>query len=264
MTAWGQGIPTGVQNKLGDGRLEKGRWGQQGFYLLAWDFADLCTGQECPLADICEYRGRRIGGKDNPKCKMQQRYLKNVMSAVVSKLHRKNEVTEEGVIKLGYHMLPLYAQLFKFKCYEYRGGHDLVYTSDKGTPKVHPVYKEIREIIKTITGVWKEIGGADTQGLDPSQVGSRSFTEALYGQTEGVSNQGGGEQSGGDSSEEGTGIDFDAYSEVPNTRPRRRKQSGRSKRRKKRTTKKKEKSPVPAYTNRKRRTTEEDEDDDSS
>jgi len=223
-------IPTTIQNRLGDGRLEKGRWNldgetsEDGFYLLAWDFAKECDGEKCPIWHLCEYKNSWHMKKEKQgqpggtsRCMLHQRYLKNVIHAVVQKMYDRGDMTQEGVIKLGYQLLPLYDQLFKFKMWEY-SNEQLVYISEKGTPKVHPIYKEIREIVKTISGVWREIGGVDKAPANPKNVGDESFIDAISSGT-GQEPQ----EVTENVSQEGTGMDFSASEAEA---PKKRKKSG--------------------------------------
>jgi len=205
----GRRVPSSIQNHLGNGKLEKGRWTvgegeDQSFYLMAWDFAKECTDEDCPLYHLCEYRNYAHMNKNHhsvtTKCMLHQRYLKNVLHAVVEKMKRSEDFNQESVIKLGYQMLPLYDQLFKFKMWEYNN-EQLVYVSEKGTPKVHPVYKEIREIIKTISGIWRELGGVDKKNADPKGIGDRSFIDAVH-------SVGGEAEAPEPADGEGTGMDF--------------------------------------------------------
>lgn len=231
---YGRKIPHSIQNRLGHGKLEKGTWKydknddeDEQFYLIAWDFAKKCTGEKCPLYHLCDYKDGWMMKKESgvgatSNCMLHQKYLKNVIHAVVQKMKDRRDVTQEGVIKLGYQLLPLYDQLFKFKMWEY-SNEELVYVSEKGTPKVHPVYKEIREIIKSISSVWREVGGVDKAPDNPKDVGDISFVDAVSGAT-------GQERKevADNVSQEGTGIDFD---EAEAEAPKRRKKSGKNKKR---------------------------------
>lgn len=227
-------IPTTIQNHLGSGKIEKGRWklygetSEDGFYLLAWDFARKCDGKKCPIWHLCEYKDSWMMREDKQgepgatsNCMLHQRYLKNVIHAVVQKMKDRKDVTQEGVIKLGYQLLPLYDQLFKFKMWEY-GNEELVYISEKGTPKVHPVYKEIREIVKTISGVWREIGGMDKAPANPKDVGDESFIDAVSSATDQES-----QEVAENVSQEGTGMDFGPAPEPPKKRKKKRKKRAR-------------------------------------
>jgi len=231
----GNRLPTTLQNNMGDGIVEKGNW--EGIYLIAWDFADECSGKKCNLYEKCVYKDytQMKKKKGTPgassKCMLQQRYLKNVLYAIMEKMKKKREMTQENVIKLGFHMLPLYAQLFKFKIYEY-DHRELVYISEKGTPKVHPVYKEIREIVKTIENVWKGIGGEGSgkRGNKASaEVGDDAYVDAMYevmGEEPPVEEARVEEDDG-----KGVAMDFDSVG-IPDEKPKRTKDESSNNKRK--------------------------------
>ena len=234
----GRRIPTGIQNNLGDGKLEKGNWqmGDEKIYILAWDFAKECEGDKCPIHHLCKYKESwkmkpekqgQPGATSN--CLLHQRYLKNVMHGVIQKMQSSKDFTQESVLKLGYQLLPLYDQLFKFKMWEY-GNQQLVYVSEKGTPKVHPVYKEIREIIKSITGVWREIGGLQKDDNAPKGLSDTSFIDAVANGTEEEP-----QEVAQDVSQEGAGMDF---SESQAEAPKKKKKSGVNRKRQKEAAKK--------------------------
>ncbi len=205
-------LPREVRDTVGKGQINKGSWKgndflsqehekQDSLYLVAWDFVEKCAGENCPLYNICEYKDWWLMNRNrNPsdKCLMQSYYMKNVISAFLGSM-KKSKMDEQAVLQMGYHLLPLYSQLFKFKCWEF-ANHELVYVSEKGTPKVHPVYKEIREIIKTINGVWKDLSQYKGNTKDPSDIGDESFIDALHNVSE---------NSVSENEEKGAGIDFD-------------------------------------------------------
>lgn len=261
-TKGGNAIPGRVNTFLGDVRLEKGRWGegQNSFFLLAWDFAEDCTGNDCPIYEKCYYmqNWKSIPCEQTSKCALQQKYLKNVMKAVVEKM-QKNKATEETVIKLGYHLIPLYAQLFKFKMWETYNREIIVYS--QGSPKVHPVYKEMREIIKTLTSVWKDIGSVFKEKADPSKVGDGAFIDAMYsydGDSEEVSSKGSGidfeseDDNSNDDNESGSGASgFEVLEgEVQKKKRPRRKQKNYHKKKRTGGTRAKAKIHVPGYNSR--------------
>lgn len=224
----GRRIPTAIQNRLGSGKLEKGNWpnniDDDNVYLIAWDFAHECNGPDCPVFDICEYKKywqmkqEDLGkpGVTN-KCMLQQRYMKHVIHAVMEHLNT-GKMNQKDILKMGYHILPLYSQLFKFKLWEY-GNSELVYISEKGTPKVHPVYKEIREIIKTITMIWKDMSGdaRNPRKADMDKIGDSSFIDAMHEGFEDTNEE------TDEVSTDGVGIDFENDEKPKKTKNRRRK-----------------------------------------
>lgn len=214
-------IPTSVQNHLGKGRLEKGRWNE--YYLISWDFAEECQGKKCCLYDICDYQNywnMRKEGQGKPgytnKCMMQQRYLKNVLHAVMESMTKRKDSSKEAIIRMGYHMMPLYSQLFKMKLYEY-ANKQLVYSTDKGGPKVHPIYKEIREILKTIEGVWARIAGPKKTRKSATEIGDGSYIEAMY---EIMGEEESEEEEEQEESPNGIAMDFEA-GDLPDEKPKR-------------------------------------------
>ena len=199
-------VPQNIKGSMGSGILEKGRWGltngkDNSVYLLLWDFVGKCNKSKCSLYNICEYRKSYLMSPDNPmrtdKCLLHLRYLKNVVSAVMEKVDNKGEMKHEQVLKLGYSMLPLYTQLFKFKLWEYSNNDIMMQTKDG--VKVHPIYKEIRDTIKTINSMWKEVVGSSGKSADPSKMGDAAFIDAMYSVEE-----------GGHDNTKGSGIDFDS------------------------------------------------------
>jgi len=237
-----------VYNRFGQDDVSKGSYkSKEGdkVFLWAWDFLEECQGEDCPLYEKCRYvkkvekyfrEGVIDGGKkySDWKCYMHQTYLMGVIRAVMDKISNKKDMKQENVIKLGYQLIPLYSQLFKFKMWEY-GNTELVTYSERGGIKVHPVYKEIREIIKAINGVWKTIGEEKRRGgPSPEGIGDEGFIEAI---TDGVGIEDEGDNKiEGDG--EGVGVDFEAGG-VKDEEPKRR--DGRKRKRKKRKKKKKKK-----------------------
>lgn len=254
----GNVIPKGnLKNKIGNAVLEKGAWQygnkeEENFYLIAWDFATDCTGKDCPLYSKCHYTKQWEVNKTN-KCRMQLRYMKNVIFAFVDKMRKAKKSDQEDIIKLGYHLLPLYAQLFKFKVWEH-GNSELVIHSSRGDPRVHPVYKEIREIIKTITNVWRDIGDKVGKQDDPGKIGDGAFIDALYTVEDGEvkDDKGSGldfDEEQSEVNDKGEGLDIDVY----NTAALPKKVDNKPKKKKKKRKRvKKEKPKVESYLKRHR------------
>ena len=82
-------------------------------------------------------------------CSLRKRYLNSVYDTLVKSIPEKDDMKMHVV---GMMLIPLYSALVTFKIAEYsmRGQ---VYTG-RG---INPVYKEMRETIKTINGILKEI-----------------------------------------------------------------------------------------------------------
>ena len=190
-------MPARVQDKVGKGKLEKGKWNQ--FDIIAWDFSQPCNGSKCELYDICEYRDKRVkrgrkrkDGVNNEgkpayggKCGMQLRYMKNALAGVILLYGEgggKNRMAE--MVRVGYHLLPLYNQLFQFSRLEY-AEKELTSLSDRGAIRINPVYKEIREIISSLESTWQKIEAKANPGGRKKKTGATAesdgdFLDAMY------------------------------------------------------------------------------------
>ena len=231
-------LPNPVRDSIGAVKLEKGHWqdvkdAEKRFYLIAWDFAFKCRYEDCGLFERCTYvkhwtmRRDELGkaGRTD-KCRMQQRYMKSVIYAFVEKMRNAKKTEQEAVIKLGFHLLPLYAQLFKFKLLEI-DNDEILMTTARGDQKINPVYKEIREIIKTITTVWKDIGDSVKMRVNPTNIGDSAFIDAMYStldqseendEEQNTSDKGSAwdfdEEEHEEVAEDGSGIDIEKYNSL--------------------------------------------------
>ena len=139
--------------------------------LAVWDAVGPCTGNEdadedkCPLHLDCPYLmlnnpnllNLSTGGRTDPdKCVLQAKYLDYVYKSLV--LDNQKNLDQHQVDSIGLHLIPLYGHLIKFKMVEFVLGNNTMLTGGKGAKAVHPIYKEIRETLKTICTMWHDIG----------------------------------------------------------------------------------------------------------
>jgi hypothetical protein len=73
--------------------------------------------------------------------------------------------------KIGMQLIPLYSQLCRQKIVE-KSVLRLAYQDAKGVTRIHPIYKEMRETMKTISCLWKDMGFMATP--DPKLPGGES------------------------------------------------------------------------------------------
>lgn len=217
-----RGVPVSVVENLGQMVLEKGGWwyntqkktDAQGFNLVAWDFASACTREKCPVFSRCMYLNE---WEERDKCRMQQQYFLSIIKAFAAAAEKNDgRASQDEVVKFGYSLLPLYGQLFRFKLFELGDG-ELMTLNARGEVRVNPIFKEIREIIKTIHGVWRDI----CQTLRPVAersatpgLGNDAFIDALYCIGEGDGKKG-KTVAPDEVSEDGSGMDFDGDEEIP-------------------------------------------------
>lgn len=179
-------LPKNYENAFGTPRVRKGFLDpeaphdiENNIMLMSWDAIPRCDPDTCPINNICDY------GKQG-KCSLMSQYLKGV-SLVIFRNYR-NKLSEEQWIHVGLHLLPLYKGLCRMKMYEL-GLDVLVNVDDKGNRKMNPIFKEIREQIKTISAEWRALGlnekgkkGDPSQ--DPLRHGDRSYYRTLEKQYE--------------------------------------------------------------------------------
>lgn len=105
-----------------------------------------CNHKKCIIADECKF-------KKTGKCGVQTVYVNNVASAI-SRMYKGMNNSEK--FRIACHLLPLYAQLGRLQMVEI-GVVQPCYLDAKGNQKIHPVFKEIRETLKTIAVMWREM-----------------------------------------------------------------------------------------------------------
>ena len=129
---------------LGDMTIYKGKLGD--VQLIMWDALPECH-ELCPIYTECPYVG---GTRQRKKCEMRRRYLEAVMSSLEKGIQEADEITS---LTVGLLAAPLFQHLINFKIFTHGMGHTVM----EGK-KVHPVFREIRQTIKEINGLLKELG----------------------------------------------------------------------------------------------------------
>jgi hypothetical protein len=115
--------------------------------VIAWSSIADCLGDRCRIEELCAYDKRG-------KCTVQVQFLQVTLEMLRS---TNPKLEEDQAWRIGMHLLPLYKTLCKLYMDELAVCHP-TYTTEKGTRQSHPVYKEIRDTLKMIMMVWKDIG----------------------------------------------------------------------------------------------------------
>lgn len=134
-----------IETNFGEMQLDKGNV-RKDVKLFAWDAIRDCSPDDCPVSSKCKYIKRG-------KCAVLSLYLKALYEAILSNYKTLDSVS---LFKVGMQIVPLYLQLAKMQLLE-MSLTSPVYVSDKGTVMSHPVYREIRDTMKTITIMWKDL-----------------------------------------------------------------------------------------------------------
>ena len=124
----------------------------EGKAMLRWDPAVKCS-DACVLYEDCPYEKKGL-------CSLEMRYMNTIYKNIV------NANPEKGIGELlsdfefqrvGLHLMPLYQQLVKLKKVAY-AVESMIVSDKKGSLKIHPVFGEIRAVIRDIAKEMKEIG----------------------------------------------------------------------------------------------------------
>lgn len=129
---------------IGDMTLYKGKLGN--IQLIMWDALPDCV-NACTIYTSCPYVG---GERQRNKCEMRRRYLESIMTSLDNAVKEKDEIS---VLTIGLMIVPLFQHLINFKIFETTLSHTLM-----ARTKIHPVYKEIRQTIKEINTLLKDLG----------------------------------------------------------------------------------------------------------
>lgn len=105
-----------------------------------------CNEDTCPIRNECRFK--KIG-----KCGVQSVYVNQVANAI-STMYKGCDDSEK--FRIAVHLLPLYVQLGRLQMTEI-GVNSTCYSDNKGNIKIHPVFREIRDTLRTIAVMWREL-----------------------------------------------------------------------------------------------------------
>lgn len=130
---------------LGDMQIKKGDFGN--IPLIMWDAIPDCD-DRCNIWETCPYE------KNRHKCEMRRQYV----SSIVGQLEKAIKIKDEtNVLKMGLILMPLFSHLVDFKILHHSlNGEPVVI--NRGSTKIHPVYKEIRATVKMINEILNDVG----------------------------------------------------------------------------------------------------------
>lgn len=119
-----------------------------------WTAIQECEGHSCVSAAICPYFYPET--EHERKCVVQMKYLKEVEKMILENL--AEDMDDFELFRIGMQIIPLYKQLARFKILEMSiGSSEIPEMTKSGTTKIHSLFKEIREVIKSIDAAWREI-----------------------------------------------------------------------------------------------------------
>jgi hypothetical protein len=158
-------LPEELTNLIGGLSTGRGEL-ENNVKIFAWDAVKDCNGRECPGFRYCACED--IG----QPCDVMRRYIAQVYSVVLKASETQAPEQKEAILlRIGFDLIPLYKILISLKIAEM--GVDKVIEMDiKGTRRANPIFKEIRETIKTIEFTWKTIGLGNFIGVPAPPIGA--------------------------------------------------------------------------------------------
>jgi len=123
--------------------------------ILRWDPATRCD-DRCCVYDDCPYEK---GGK----CRLEVKYMNNIFDNLISCDPERgigDLCNDVELQRVGLHLIPLYHQLIRMKKEAY-SVQRISHVNKQGSIKIHPVFAEIREILRCIGKEIRDLGVND-------------------------------------------------------------------------------------------------------
>ena len=120
----------------------------KGYRWIIFDAIGKCTGENCPLYDMCPY-------EKNGVCSVEAKYTTAIFDSFVEQLGDKLNQSLLNAISL--RLVPLFGQLVRMKKVAL-GIKEPTYETVQGAKKIHPVFREMREIIRGIESTQRSMG----------------------------------------------------------------------------------------------------------
>lgn len=112
--------------------------------ILRWDPASQCS-DRCVVRKDCPYQKKG-------RCKLEQTYMNNIFLNLIHPDPNRgigDYLNDIELQRVGVGLIPLYHQLIRMKKEAY-AVENISHTNKQGSIKIHPVFAEIREIIRCI------------------------------------------------------------------------------------------------------------------
>lgn len=132
------------RKRLGNVQIHKGAT-KEGIPVVMWDAVPHCEPETCKMEQVCPYT-------HSGKCGVKLKYLNHVYTSLIGQVNEDDAI---ALFKIGFHLVPLYGHLIQFKMEEY--GSRVMYADEKGKRSINPIFREIRETIKVINTIMKDM-----------------------------------------------------------------------------------------------------------
>lgn len=156
-----------IRRNTGSKSLHKGEV-REGVQLVSWDCIQECDPERCPIGLKCLHATQSFG----KQCMLQVDYINELTTTILDQFP---DIAVDDMYRFGMHLVPLYSNLCRMKIVEW-SLRDIMVEDSRGNLKIHPIYAEIRNTIKTITSVWRDMGFLRPPGIGgPSVPGESAF-----------------------------------------------------------------------------------------
>jgi len=135
--------------RFGTLTVARGKEDEQSLY--EWAPIPECTGKRCPLDKRCYFVKKG-------KCRVILGIVKAAAANILNNYGPKLNNAQRN--RIGQHLMPLYVALARMFVLETSLTSPQFVDKHKA-PRMNPVYKDIRETIRSIELLWKQIGLAD-------------------------------------------------------------------------------------------------------
>jgi len=115
-----------------------------GRQVMRWGPASKCD-ENCPLFKLCSYSKKG-------SCSIEKHYMNAIFDMLITSDSKRgifDKLDDIELWRVGFHLIPLYHQLIRMKKVAY-AVEQIAKTDKKGVLKIHPVFSEIRAIIKDV------------------------------------------------------------------------------------------------------------------
>lgn len=158
-----------ARHRLGNVQIHKGST-RDGIPVVMWDAVPACEPATCKMEEVCPYT-------HTGKCGVKLKYLNHVYTSLIGQVDRDDAI---ALFKIGFHLVPLYGHLIQFKMEEY--GSRVMHSQENGKRYINPIFKEIRETIKVISSVMKDMRGSVEADImrDMIKDGDEDYYDSLF------------------------------------------------------------------------------------
>jgi len=163
----------GQDYNLRFGTLTVSRGREDNMSLYEWAPIPECTGESCPLEERCHFEHKG-------KCRVILGIVKAASANILNNYGPKLNNAQRN--RIGQHLMPLYVALARMFVLE-TSLSSPQFVDKHGSPKMNPVYKDMRETIRGIELLWKQIGLADMP-IGEAEIGNYYDAMELEAQEE--------------------------------------------------------------------------------